>query len=179
MSTWIALFRGINVGGHNILPMKELVHELENLGFEDVKSYIQSGNVVFRSRIRTPGNLATQIATQVESSHGFAPRVLILSDEDLEQAIAGNPFPAAETDPKSVHLFFLESTPVAPDMDAIASACGKSEQFHHSGAVFYLYAPDGIGRSRLATKVEKLLGVVATARNWRTVARLQQMVQTL
>jgi uncharacterized protein (DUF1697 family) len=179
MSTCIALFRGINVGGKNILPMKELVHELETLGLEDVRSYIQSGNVVFRSPIRTPGDIATRIATQVESSHGFSPRVLILSAEHLEQAIAANPFPEGETDPKSLHLFFLESTPAAPDLPALASVCAKSERFHYSGSVFYLHAADGIGRSRLAASVEKKLGVVTTARNWRTVTKLREMVQSI
>jgi uncharacterized protein (DUF1697 family) len=177
MSTWIALFRGINVGGKNILPMKELVRELETVGLEDIRSYIQSGNVVFRSRISTPGKLATRIAAQIESSHGFSPRVLILSAEQLEQAIAANPFPEAATEPKSLHLFFLESTPASPDLAALASLCTKTERFHHAGTVFYLHTPDGVGRSRVATKVEKMLGVAATARNWRTVAKLQQMVR--
>jgi uncharacterized protein (DUF1697 family) len=179
MSTCIALFRGINVGGKNILPMRELVHELETLGLEDVSSYIQSGNVVFRSTIRSPEDIARRIATQVESSHGFSPRVLILSAEHLEQAIAANPFPEAETDPKSLHLFFLESTPAAPDLAALTSICAKTERFQHSGSVFYLHAPDGIGRSRLAASVEKKLGVVTTARNWRTVTRLQKMVRSI
>jgi uncharacterized protein (DUF1697 family) len=104
---------------------------------------------------------------------------MILSAEHLEQAIATNPFPEAEADPKSLHLIFLESTPAAPDLAALASICAKSERFHYSGSVFYLHTPDGIGRSRLAASVEKKLGVVTTARNWRTVTRLQQMVRSI
>lgn len=177
MSAWIALFRGINVGGRNSLPMKDLVRELEALGLREVRTYIQSGNVVFESSKKVPATLGAQIAARIEKRHGFAPEVLILGAGELERAVRSNPFPKATADPKSLHLFFLASSPDSPDLDALTAVKSRSERFRLLGRVFYLHAPDGIGRSKLATKVEKALGVAATARNWRTVDKLCAMLR--
>jgi uncharacterized protein (DUF1697 family) len=175
MSTWIALFRGINVGGRNILPMKELVRDLEALELEDVRTYIQSGNAVFRSSGEAAADLGARIAAKVEERHGFRPHVLVLSAGQLRDAIESNPFPEAEGEPKTLHLSFLASPAEAPDVASLNELRSPSERFHLTDTVFYLHAPDGIGRSKLAAKVEKLLGVAATARNWRTVRKLRQM----
>ncbi len=175
MSTWIALFRGINVGGRNVVPMKELVHDLRSLGLEDVRTYIQSGNAVFRAADGDAAELGATIAVKVEESHGFRPQVLVLSAGELEDAIRSNPFPEAEAEPKTLHLFFLASPPPAPDLDALAAIRSPSERFELTDRVFYLHAPDGIGRSKLAAKAERLLGVAVTARNWRTVGKLLEM----
>jgi uncharacterized protein (DUF1697 family) len=172
MPTWIALFRGINVGGRNRLPMKDLVRDLETLGLMDIRTYIQSGNVVFRSRDRSAATLEKKIADAIEKRHGFRPHIVILSVDQLRAAGESNPFPEAESEPKSLHLFFLASPPAAPDLEALKSVKAPSERFHLAGDVFYLHAPAGIGRSRLAASVEKRLGVPATARNWRTVREL-------
>ncbi len=134
MKTCIALFRGINVGGNNLLPMKELRAVLEDLGMEDVRTYIQSGNAVFRT---------------------------------------------TEDEPKSLHVFFLESTPENPDLDGIETLKQESERYHLDGRVFYLHAPEGIGRSKLSARVERLVGVPVTARNWRTVSRIAEMAEEL
>lgn len=176
MATWILLLRGINVGGKNRLPMKELVQELEALKLENIKTYIQSGNATFEASRQLLEGLGDCISTAIESSRGFKPRCLILSAEMLEEAIANNPLPEAEAEPKSLHLYFLASTPPAPDLAAIEQAKAPSEAFQLIGKVFYLHAPDGIGRSKLAANVEKKLGIAATARNWRTVQKLWEMV---
>ena len=158
MSTWILLLRGINVGGKNILPMNELVRLLQSLNLENIKTYIQSGNAIFRSSREVSPKLAASIATKIDSRHGFKPHVLILSADQLENAIASNPFPEAEAEPKTLHLLFLASAPAAPDIQSLTKAKSPSEQFHLADHVFYLHAPDGIGRSKLAAKAEKLLG---------------------
>lgn len=175
--TSIALLRGINVGGKNRLPMKELVRELEALGLEDVRTYVQSGNVVFETARKPPRKLAGEIAEAIERSHGFAPDVLVLTADDLEAAVEGNPFPKATKEPKSLHAFFLAATPRRPDLAKLEDAKSKSERFELAGRVFYLHAPDGIGRSRLAARVEACLGVPTTARNWRTVLALAEMAR--
>ncbi len=175
-STWIALFRGINVGGRNVLPMKELVRDLRSLKLENIRTYIQSGNVVFQASGASRA-LADEIAALIEKRHGFRPRILILSAEQFNQVVASNPFPEAEAQPKTLHLFFLASPPTAPDVEALRQAESPSEQFHLTDQVFYLHAPDGIGRSKLASQAEKYLGVAATARNWRTVQKLQALVE--
>jgi len=178
MPVWIALFRGVNVVGKNKLPMKELVRDLEALRLRDVRTYIQSGNAVFRSSARTPAGLAETISNAVERRHGFRPRVLLLRPRDLDRAILANPFPEAGADPKSLHLYFLASVPASPDLAGLEEARSATERFEWVDRVLYLHAPDGIGRSKLAARVERCLGVPATARNWRTVLELRRMTDS-
>lgn len=175
MHTYVALFRGINVGGRNRLPMKDLVAILEAMGFDDVRTYIQSGNVVLQSARKCSAKTARDISANVLEAHGFRPELLLLEASDLKQAIAANPFDAK--DGKSLHFFFLDSAPVAPDLEALSRVKAKSERFRLEGAVLYLLAPDGIGRSKLAARVERSLGTCATGRNWNTVRKLLEMVE--
>lgn len=177
MKTIIALFRGINVGGRNKLPMRDLVAVLEDLGLTDVKTYIQSGNAVFHADGVEITELSDAISTTIQERHGFMPQVLLLTMSDLAEAVAANPFPEAEAEPKTLHLFFLASPPANPDLASLADIQLDSEEFALTGTVFYLYAPDGIGRSKLAAKVEKALGVPVTARNWRSVTKIMEMAE--
>jgi uncharacterized protein (DUF1697 family) len=179
MRTYIALFRGINVGGNNMLPMKDLVAALENVGCQDVATYIQSGNAVFRNENQDPSLLSDGIEVEIEERHGFEPRVLVLESEELERTIHSNPFPEAESEPRTLHVYFLAESPETPDLDALEGIKGDSERFVLGDGVFYLHAPDGIGRSKLAANAEKLLGVPATARNWRTVRKVMDMADRL
>ena len=167
--------RGVNVGGRNILPMKELARELEKSGYANVKTYIQSGNVVFQSSNARADNLATRIGEAILKSHGFRPNVIVLSAKQLEEAARSNPFPAAEADPKSLHLYFLASTPKDPNVGALNQLKSSTESFAVRGRCLYLHTPDGIGRSKLAGRAEKVIGVDATARNWRTVTKLMAL----
>jgi uncharacterized protein (DUF1697 family) len=175
LQTYIALFRGINVGGRHALPMKELKAVLEEHGCVDVRTYIQSGNAVLRSALSDAAHLAARVAAAVSASHGFEPAVLVLTPRELERAATGNPFPRAAGNPRSLHLFFLAATPKRPDLESLATLRARSERFELKGRVFYLYTPDGFGTSRLAGRAERLLGVEATARNWRTVTTLLEM----
>jgi uncharacterized protein (DUF1697 family) len=175
VKTCIALFRGINVGGSHLLPMNELRLVLEQNGCLDVRTYIQSGNAVFRSSASDAGRLAARLSAAISQSHGFKPHVLVLTRDELERAAAANPFPAAAEYPKSLHLFFLAERPKKPDLRACKTLRTKTERFALEGRVFYLYTPDGFGISKLAARAEKLLGVAATARNWRTVMTLLEM----
>ena len=117
MKTFIALFRGINVGGRNSLPMKELISLLEDLGCRSVKTYIQSGNAVFESKEKDASRLLNKIRIEIKKRRGFEPHVLLLGLEEMKKAIAGNPFP--ETEPKSLHIGFLASAPANPDLKAL------------------------------------------------------------
>ena len=177
MNTMIALFRGINVGGHNKLPMAELVETLAGLGFRNIETYIQSGNVVFDVEEDSKLELSNQIRDAIHQSHGFAPDVILLRSEELEKAILANPFPEAQDEPKTLHLYFLGSEPQDPDMQRIEEMKSGSESAVLIGKVFYLHAPDGIGRSKLAAGVEKALGVSVTARNWRSVIKINEMAK--
>lgn len=175
MDNYVALFRGINVGGRNKLPMDELVQVLKRLGLRKIKTYIQSGNVVFESDNVKESVLSEKLSKAIEASHGFAPQVIILSIEEFNNAIAANPFQEAESNPKSLHLFFLKSEPQDPDWETLEKKKRDSEGYSLINKVFYLHAPDGIGRSKLAQGVEKALGVAATARNWRSVCQIMAL----
>lgn len=177
MPTHIALLRGINVGGHNSLPMTELVAVLEGLGCENIRTVIQSGNVVLQSAGRSPSKLAKQIRLGIKESQGFEPRLLVMSRKEFAKAIEANPFPQAVADPKTLHLGFLEESPPAPDLAKLNGIQSNSERFELIDRVFYLHAPDGIGRSKLAANAEKHLGVAMTMRNWRTVSRLRDLAE--
>ena len=177
MNTFIALFRGINVGGRNKLPMSELVEMLESLTLQNIETYIQSGNVVFDVEGGSHLELSNQIRAAIHQSHGFAPDVMLLRSEELEKAILANPFPEAEDEPKTLHLYFLGTEPTDPDNQRIEEMKSNTERYALIGKVFYLHAPDGIGRSKLAAGVEKALGVSVTARNWRSVTKISEMAE--
>jgi uncharacterized protein (DUF1697 family) len=176
MEAYIALFRGINVGGNNKLPMTELVNILEGLGAMEVKTYIQSGNVVFRSEELNTAEFANSICLEVEKRCGFAPKVLLLTPEDLDRAMDENPFPVPEGDASTLHLGFLAAEPENVNFEKLVNLQTESEHYCLTPKVFYLYAPEGVGKSRLAAGAEKIIGVDMTDRNWNTVCKLKEMV---
>jgi uncharacterized protein (DUF1697 family) len=177
VTTYIALLRGINVVGSHQLPMMDLKAMFERNGCVDVQTYIQSGNVVFRSAVSRTDRLASRIATAVSAARGFEPRVLVLTRRELERAAAHNPFREAEASPKTLHLFFLTKPARKADVRSMDTLKTTSERFALKGRVFYLHTPDGFGPSKLAGRAERLLGVDATARNWRTVTTLLEMAR--
>ncbi len=175
MQIWIALLRGINVGGKNKLPMAELKAELEKINLEDIKTYIQSGNVVFRGPKTNPSDLSRKIGDTLFSSHGFSPGVFVLTRDQLRVAIKANPFPVTRDEGNRLHFYFLSKTPPRLNEEAINSIKLESEKWKLVDDVFYFYAPDGFGRSKLAANAERLLGVSATVRNWRTVGKILEL----
>jgi uncharacterized protein (DUF1697 family) len=172
MKTYIALFRGINVGGNNLIPMSELKTILEKLGLRDVRTYLQSGNAIFQAEEKDKLKLSAGISDAIETSSGFKPQVLLLEKKDLEEAIKLNPFAEAESNPKALAVTFLFSQPVNPDLKTLESLKTDIERFKLTGNVFYMYAPDGFGRSKLASRIEKCLGVSTTSRSWNTVRKI-------
>lgn len=175
MKTYIALLRGINVGGRNSLTMHELAGILKDMGYAEVRTYIQSGNVIFRSATKCSSQTGAEIASRIADSHGFEPKVLLLERSELETAITNNPFKAAAG--KEMHFFFLDAEPRQPDLQKLTKLKSSSEGFKLLGTLFYLFAPDGIGRSKLAPAVERSLGVAVTARNLNTVNKLMSMIE--
>lgn len=175
MNIYIALFRGINVGGKNILPMKDLVVILESFGCKNVKTYIQSGNAVFSSQKKVGKKETAAICREIQRKLGFEPKLLLLSVKQLQEAIENNPF--ATTDGRALHFFFLQSQPGKPEIEKLELLKIETEEFKLSDGVFYLYAPEGVARSKLASVVEKTVGVPTTARNWNTVSKLATMAE--
>ncbi len=179
MSTYIALFRAINVLGKNILPMKDLKSILEKLGVEEIKTYIQSGNVVFNYNENDITGLSQKITAEIKRNHGFEPRIIILKKKDIQKVVKNNPFPQVGENHKSLHVFFLERKADEANFDKMNELKAETEQFKLVDKFFYFYAPDGFGKSKLADRAEKLLGVPATARNWRTVNKLLEMINEI
>ena len=176
MTTWVLLLRGINVGTGNRISMRDLAAVLDGLGLRDVQTYIQSGNATVRADDGVdPDALAASITGAIAAAHGFAPRALLLGAGALRAAISRNPFPEAVAEPATLHAFFLAALPGAPDLAGLEVLRGPRERFVLDGAVLYLHTPDGLGRSKLALRVDRHLGVATTARNWNTVVRLAAM----
>ncbi len=175
MPTWILLLRGINVGGKHQLPMKELRETLVEVGCTDIETYIQSGNVVFTNPMRSETKLTQSIEDAIERRFQFRPAALLFSPKFLRQAIEENPYLQAESQPKAVHFFFLAKAANNPDLASLEAIATATEKFSLIDRVLYLYTPDGLGKSKLASCIEKRLGVQTTARNYNTVAMLNRM----
>lgn len=169
----VLLLRGINVGGHGKLPMADLRAILTGLGAEDVKTYIQSGNAVFSGALG-----AGQITDAIEAKAGFRPPAILLTENEFSAIQAANPFvDAAMADPKSVHAWICDGPPAPMKPETLALATSETVKIH--GNTCYLHAPDGIGRSKLAAKLDKVLGRPTTARNWRSVEAIAALLDAL
>jgi len=179
VNTWIALLRGINVGGRNRLPMQSLSQIIESAGCEQVTTYIQSGNVVFKANVDSADKFGEEIGRAIEKEHGFCPAVRLITADDLRAAVASNPYPHAVSEPKSLHLSFLEHTPQKERISDVERLLTKTESLTVVGSLLYIHAPGGIARSRVANGIDRALQVKTTARNWRTVMKLEELVSTI
>lgn len=173
MQTWIALLRGINVGGHKIVKMAELKTLCESMGLSDVRTHLQSGNVVFRSA-RTD---RARLAKDIESALSVDSRVILRTDGELRAAIAANPMTGeAQREPSHFIVVFLAEKPAASAMKSLRDAYPGPEPMHLNGTEVYIYYGDGMARSKLTNVlIERKLGVTGTARNWNTVTRLAEL----
>lgn len=131
---------------------------------------------MFQSKAANPAQLSTTISAAIQKSHGFAPQVFLLEANELRDIINANPFPDGEAKGNTLHFNFLDEIPPTPDVAGIEKLRAASEQYELKGNVFYLHAPDGIGKSKLSVKLERLLGMPMTNRNWNTVRKLMEMV---
>ncbi len=166
-TTWIALLRGINVGGSNRLPMADLRELCTGLGWQNVKTYIASGNVVFQA-----DGAAEALASRLHQSLPFDVATLVLGAEDLANRVSHCPFP--RTLGKLVHGFFCLDAPDV-DQDALAHYT-TTEQIAVHGHTVWFYAPDGFGRSKLAENFHRVVtGTTYTARNLNTIHKLVDM----
>lgn len=173
MSTFIALLRGIG-GGIRTMPMQKLTDALGGIGLQKVRTYIATGNVVFESR-KTAAQLQKDIEACVQKTFGYESQTFLLNIADLKRAIKANPFPQADENHKSLHLFFLAGAAKTPKLDVMNELKAPTEAYVLTKKVLYFYAPQGFGISKLGGRLEKLLGVATTARNWRTVNKLLEL----
>ncbi|MBW8794640.1 MAG: DUF1697 domain-containing protein [Streptomyces sp.] len=178
MTTYAALLRGINVGGKKKLAMADLRGLMSGLGYDSVQTYLQSGQAVFASGHGDAESLAAELAGAIEERFGFCVDVLVRDHAYLKAIAEACPFPAAELEARQLHVTYL-SEPVTPERYAdIDPAVHLPEEFRLGDRVLYLYAPDGLGRSRLAEVLSRPRmnkGLIATTRNWNTVVKLVEL----
>jgi uncharacterized protein (DUF1697 family) len=173
-SMHIALLRGINVGGKNLLPMKALASLFTNAGCEDVRTYIQSGNAVFRADAKVAASLPERLGAAIKRAYGFEPPVVLRSADELGRVVAGNPFIKREAG--TLHVVFLAQ---APEKEAASSLEAKPpDEFALKEREIYLRCPNGYGKTKLTNAYfDARLKTVSTVRNWKTVLTLLEMAR--
>jgi uncharacterized protein (DUF1697 family) len=182
---YVALLRGVNVGGRNRIAMADLREVVTSLGHADVTTYIQSGNVVFTSPETDTATLADALAREVAERLGVQPAVVVLSAPELARVIADNPYPQ-ETDPKHLHAVFRRQDMSADEIAAVTAAeqrareKGSRDEAAVVGRTLYMRTPDGLGRSELAAQLNRAAAGTGaedgTARNWATVTKLMTLL---
>ncbi|MFI8237885.1 DUF1697 domain-containing protein [Streptomyces sp. NPDC085866] len=178
MTTYAALLRGINVGGSKKLPMADLRTLMTGLGHDGVRTHLQSGQAVFTTDRGDEDSLAAELARAIEDRFGF-PVDVIVRDHAYVRAVAeACPFPAAELEAKQLHVTYFSAPVTAERFAEIDPAAHLPEEFRLGDRCLYLYAPDGLGRSKLAEALSRpriTKGVIATSRNWNTVLKLIEL----
>lgn len=179
MHTYISLLRGINVSGQKKIKMKDLKTLYETLGFENVTTYIQSGNVLFQSSEKDVPAFKQDIEKRIEKGYGYPVKVLIKTKDDIKKIIEHNQFlKNKKTDISKLYVTFLFETPAEPPLDDINNAKKDSEQYEVAGNEIYLFLPEGYGRAKLNNNfLERKLNVDATTRNWKTVNKLLELAE--
>jgi uncharacterized protein (DUF1697 family) len=176
MTTYVALLRGVNLGARNKVSMADLRTLIESLGGEYVQTYVQSGNVVFKSRVRSAAKLARDIEQRIGRELGLEIRVVLRTDEQLAKIVAGNPFAASQSEGTKLHVTFLAEAPKASLTRALEPEAFEPDEFKIKGREVYLHTPKGYGTSKLSNAYfEKQLGVAGTTRNWNTVTKLAEL----
>ncbi len=174
----IALLRGVNVGGNNKVPMAHLRELMEELGYEDVRTLLQSGNAVFTATETPPEQAAREIEGQLQRHLGLNVRVLVRTEEELARVIANNPLPEAVSEPSRLLVNFLSAAPDPELLRELDPADFEPDLFGAGEREIYVWCPEGVRATKLSYAFwEKRLRVAATARNWNTVAKLLVLAQ--
>ena len=181
MRKYISMLRGINVSGQNKIKMEELKVLYESLGLKSVKTYIQSGNVIFESPESDVSELVNKIETAIKQAFGFSVIVTIRTMNEFQHVVKNNPFyEKVKEDVKKLHVTFLSDTPSKSSLDLINKLENEPDEWFIAGKEIYLYCPNGYGRTKLTNNYfEKKLNVSATTRNWKTVNKLYDFIKKL
>ena len=180
LNTYVALLRGINVTGNNIVPMKVLAEIFVQAGCSDVRTYIASGNVVFRAPAAIMKTLSAKIPKAIGKKCGCEPAVMFRSDEQMTEVIQRNPFLKRGADEKAFHVCFLDGVPDPEKFKALDVKEFLPDECALVDDVLYLFLPNGVAESKLARMdLRRKLGVVNTVRNWRTAKTLAEMAASI
>lgn len=175
MPRWVALLRSVNVGGRRI-TMTELVASFDALGYKDVTTYIQTGNVLFTSAVKNGARLATDIEAQLEADFGTSPAVIMRTAAELARVARSSPYAKAGAEPNRHHVTFLAEKPSAERLRDFTTPPSGRDQLVIDGLEVYVHTPDGYGTSKLnGALIERRLGVLSTTRNWNTVTTLSEL----
>jgi uncharacterized protein (DUF1697 family) len=178
MQTFVALLRGINVGGKAKVSMPKLRSHLASIGLEDVTTYVQSGNVIFSTSNSDRQAVADAIEERIRSAFDVSPSVLLRTPGELARVATANPFLDRETNFLKLHVVFLSDTPAAAAVAKLDPERSPPDEFSVRGREIYLHLPNGSARSKLTIDYfEKKLGVRATARNWKTLTKLVELTR--
>lgn len=179
MTTYIAVLRAINVGGHKKIGMSDLRAFVADLGFEDPQTLLQSGNLVFRGNVKSGVALERLLEGEAAKRLGLETNFFVRTADEWQAVIACNPFPKeAKIDPSHLVVQFLQDEPRAGDVKALQDAINGPEVIRTNGRQLYVVYPTGIARSRLTNKlIEDVLGARATGRNWNTVVKLAELAE--
>lgn len=175
------MLRGVNLGPHNRIKMDALRAMYESLKLEDPRSYVQSGNVIFRTKEKNSPQLAKKIQSAIQKKFGCCPEVILRTTEEMRKAIAANPFPErTKAEPSKVLLTFLAAEP-PPEAEAnLANLKRFPEELRLNGRELYIYFPNGAGKSKLPwSSVDKLVKVTGTARNWNSVQAMLEIAEEM
>jgi uncharacterized protein (DUF1697 family) len=174
METYIALLRGINVSGHRMIKMEELKNVLNELNFTNIRTYIQSGNIIFESEKTDPAELAKMIAEKISENFRFEVPVVIRTLADMEKISNNNPFLGERNEPiDKLHVTFFPEEPEKEHLKKIEGLLFLPDEFIVSGREVYLFCPNGYGRTKLTNQFfENKLKLTATTRNWKTIETL-------
>ena len=174
--TYVALLRGINVGGKHKLPMKDLAQIVSGCKCADVRTYIQSGNVVFTASRAAAQRLPAVIAKQIEERFGFPAPVILRTRGELARVVRGNPFSKNHLPESALHVYFLADLPSVAALKGLDPNRSAPDEFRVAGREIYLHVPNGMGSTKLtSTYFDSKLSTVCTARNWTTVQTLLEM----
>lgn len=175
MNTYIALIRGINVSGHKIVKMEILRRVLAELDFENIKTYIQSGNIIFDSSVKDTGLLEKQIAQKIEEHFGFLVPVIVVTNESLKLVVRQNPYPNLE-DATQPYVAFLSDVPQAEGLANLQQVDFNGDTFVSISKTLYLHYANSAANTKLSNSIiENRLKVNATSRNWKTVLKLIEL----
>ncbi len=179
-AVYIALLRGINVSGHHVIKMEQLRALFAALKFQQVRTYIQSGNIVFEAEKGSPADMGREIEGRILQDFGFPVLVFLRTAKQIKQVIADNPFSKqAGLDPSKFYITFLSGPAPKPAEEILAALAVTAERFHVNGREIYFYYPNGYGETKLSNPaIEKKLGLSATTRNWKTVNALLALAQS-
>jgi uncharacterized protein (DUF1697 family) len=180
MPVLISMLRGVNVGGHNKIKMEVLRALYESLKLDSPRTYVQSGNVIFRTREKKSAALAKKIQTAIERKFGFRPEVILRTTGEMRTAIAASPFAGRNLEPGKTVMTFLAGDARLEAANELLALKNFPEELHLLGRELHIYFPDGMGKSKLPwPKIEKLLATPGTARNWNSVTRMLAMAEEM